>query len=131
MISRRSFVQLSTAGIGALYLSGMPVRASASGERLGEQVVAACRRLAPLGWQGLLLEASGGEFDIGAPDIQQQLAKTLTKIDRSYPGFGDFNVAGSKPITPGAPDRSFLYHAFASPLVRTDRAGNGYVRKVL
>ena len=124
MISRRSFVQLSTASLGALYLSGTSVRAGASEVSLRDQVVAACRRLAPLGWQNLLLEASGGEFDIGSSDFPQQLTKSLSKIDRDYPGFGDFSVSGVKAIEPGSPDRSFLYHAFASPLVRTDRAGN-------
>ena len=77
MISRRSFVQLSTAGLGALYLSGTSVRAGASDGSLRDQVVAACRRLAPLGWQGLLLDASGGEFDIGSPDLAQNLTKVL------------------------------------------------------
>lgn len=124
MISRRSFLQLSTAGIGALYLSGTSAQAGSAPGSLGDQVVAACRRLAPLGWQAMLLEASGGELDISSPDLAQQLSKPLTKIDRSHPGFGDFNLAGARAIEPGSPDRSFLYHAFASPMVRTDRAGN-------
>jgi hypothetical protein len=124
MFSRRSFLQLSTASLGALYLSGTSVRAEASEGSLRDQVVAACRRLATLGWQGLLLDASGGEFDISSSDFPEQLTKALSKIDRDHPGFGDFSVAGVRPIEPGSPDRSFLYHAFASPLVRTDRAGN-------
>lgn len=124
MISRRSFVQLSSAGLGALYLSGTSVRAGTSDASLRNQVVAACRRLAPLGWQDLLLEASGGEFDIGSPDLAERLTKALSKIDRDHPGFGDYSVSGVRPIEPGSPDRSFLYHAFASPLVRADRAGN-------
>lgn len=124
MISRRSFVQLSAAGLGALYFSGTSVRAGAADVSLQDQVVAACRRLAPLGWQALLLDASGGELDIGSPDFPQQLTKAMSKIDRSHPGFGDFNLSGVRAIEPGSPDRSLLYHAFASPLVRTDRAGN-------
>lgn len=124
MISRRLFLQLSTAGLGALYLSGMSAQASTPGGSLRDQVVAACRRLAPLGWKEMLLDASGGEFDIASPDLPEHLTKVLSKIDREHPGFGDFSVAGARPVEPGSPDRSFLYHAFASPLVRTDRAGN-------
>lgn len=124
MISRRSFVQFSSAGLGALYLSGMQAEAVTSDATVRDQVVAACRRLAPLGWQGLLLDASGGELDIGSPELPQQLTKELSRIDRDHPGFGDFHMSGVRPIEPGSPDRSFLYHAFASPLVRTDRAGN-------
>ena len=110
MITRRSFVQLSTAGLGALYFSGSSVRAGTSDVSLRDQVVAACRRLAP---QNTCLR-----------QFPQQLTKALSKIDRDHPGFGDFSVSGDRPIEPGSPDRSFLYHAFASPLVRSDRAGN-------
>lgn len=124
MLTRRSFVQLSSVSLGALYISGLSAHAAAEGESLRDKVAAACRRLAPSGWQEMILDVSGGELDITAPDIADRLTNTLSRIDRSYPGFGDFNVAGVKAIEPGEPDLSLLYHAFASPLVRADRAGN-------
>jgi hypothetical protein len=47
----------------------------------------------------------------------------LGGIDRTYPGFGDFDVAATRAIDPGRLDRSPLYHALASPTVVVD--GNG------
>lgn len=123
MVTRRLFMHMSSAGLGALYLSGLTTTVSAQSAPLRDQVAAACRRLAPLGWRAMLLEVSGGELDIAAPDLAERLARPLKTIDRTHPGFGDFSLAGAKAIEPGAPDRSLLYHAFASPLVRTDRAG--------
>jgi hypothetical protein len=88
-----------------------------------DAVAAACRRLAPLGWRQLLLDATGGALDIGAADLREQLTRPLARIDRGYPGFGDFDQAGTRGIEPGEPDRSLLYHAFASPTVVANRAG--------
>lgn len=88
-----------------------------------DSVSAACRRLAPLGWRQLLMDATGNELDIGAADLRGQLVKTLTKIDRTFPGFGDFDVAGTRAIQAGRPDLSLLYHAFASATVVANHAG--------
>ena len=47
----------------------------------------------------------------------------MPRINRNYPGFGDFDLAGTRAIEAGSPDRSLLYHAFASPAVVANRAG--------
>ena len=71
----------------------------------------------------MLLDVTGNELDIATRDLFSELTKKLTRIDRSYPGFGDFDVAGERAIEAGAPDRSLLYHAFAAPTVVADRSG--------
>jgi hypothetical protein len=71
----------------------------------------------------MLLGATGGELDITASDLRAELAKTLGKVDRAYPGFGDFALSGNKAIEPGQPDYSLLYHALAAPTVVADRRG--------
>ena len=80
-------------------------------------VTGVCRRLQSHGWRDLLLEVSGGELDIAADDLADQLAKTLQQIDRSVPGFEDFAEEGRRGIEPGWPALSLLYHALASPAV--------------
>jgi hypothetical protein len=120
--TRRMFLKYATVGVGAI-AGGFDLRARAADVRpLIEGVAAACRRLAPLGWRQLLSEATAGELDIGAEDLTRELRKPL-KIDRSYPGFGDFDVAATRAIEPARPDRSMLYHALASPTVVADRRG--------
>jgi hypothetical protein len=123
MLSRRAFVQRTALGAGAMMVSGAWQFPFASTEKaLIDGVADACRRLAPLGWRQLLLDVTGGGLDIGAGDLARQLAKPL-RIDRTRPGFGDFNAAGTRAIEAGAPDRSLLYHAFASPGVSVGRGG--------
>ena len=120
--SRRAFVQQMTLGACAIMVSGAWQFPFASNEKaLIDGVGEACRRLAPLGWRQMLLDVTGGGLDIAAADLAQQLAKPL-RIDRGHPGFGDFNLAGTRGIEAGAPDRSLLYHAFASPGVWGNRA---------
>jgi hypothetical protein len=83
-----------------------------------EQVKALCDRLAPLGWQALLLKASNNELDIVQPStsaLREQLLKPLTAIRRDLAGFADFSLEGRQAITPGSPAHSLLYHALASP----------------
>ena len=46
---------------------------------LVNQVAAALGRLAQLGWQQLLLDVTGGEFDIGAANLKSELIKPLAK----------------------------------------------------
>ncbi len=123
MATRRTFLKYATIGAGVVG-AGVPFSALATDTRpLIDRVAAACRRLAPLGWQPLLLDATGGEFDLGAANLKAELIKPLARIDRSCPGFGDFAAAGKRAIEPGQPDRSLLYHAFAAPTVVADRKG--------
>ena len=126
LTSRRTFLQQTALGAGAIMVSGAWQFAFASdgsrGMALIDAVGEACRRLAPLGWRQMLLDVTAGGLDIAAGDLADQLARPL-RIDRSHPGFGDFDVAGTRAIEAGAPGRSLLYHAFASPGVSADRAG--------
>jgi hypothetical protein len=122
METRRSFIRLTSASFGALLIGrGGRARAQAA-PPLIVQLEAICRRLAPLGWQSMMLAVTGGGLDVTAPDLAHELAKPLS-IDRSYPGFGDFALAGERGIEPGRPDESLLYHAFAAPTVVSDPAG--------
>jgi len=122
-MSRRVFVRNSAMATAAFAL-GEPWKfiLPHDGRPLLHAVEAACRRLAPLGWRQMLLEATGGALDIAAADLRAQLIRPLA-IDRGYPGFGDFDATGTRAIEPGQPDRSLLYHAFASPTVVASRAG--------
>ena len=79
-----------------------------------EEVRAICARLAPQGW-GALLDRHG--LDITKADLRAELDRELPAIDRTAPGFEDFAFEGRRGIEPGAPDRSLLYHALASPNV--------------
>lgn len=85
-----------------------------------DDVTAACERLAPAGWGGLL--AAHG-LDIGAADLRTELLRELADIDRDVPGFEDFAEEGTRGIEPGRPAQSLLYHAFASPNVLTQVSG--------
>ena len=123
MTTRRAFLGFAAFGVGA-FVGGFRQNALAAEARpLIDGVGAACKRLAPLGWRQLLLEATGGELDITEADLRTELTKPLARIDRTYPGFGDFDAAGVRAISRGNPDRSLLYHAFASPGVLADRNG--------
>lgn len=73
-----------------------------------------CTRLASQGWRNLLLQH---ELDITASDLNQELSKNLTAINRKLKGFEDFSLDGIRGIEPGSPARSLLYHAFASSAV--------------
>ena len=117
-------MQGAALGIGA-FLSFPAYRAfGATTPSLIDGVSRACRRLAPLGWQQLLLDVTDGSLDIGSGDLGAELAKPLPRIDRTVPGFGDFAAAGKRAIEPGRPEQSLLYHALASPTVVADRAGS-------
>jgi hypothetical protein len=88
-----------------------------------DQVAETAGRLAALGWRQLLLEVTGGELDLEAVDLASELSKPLNRIDRAYPGFGDFAAKGQRGIEPEKPAYSLLYHAFASPTVVGMRDG--------
>jgi hypothetical protein len=124
MTTRRAFLESTAVGAGLVLASGHWQLALAANDRpLIDSVAAACNRLAPLGWRQMMLDVTGGELDITAPDLHAQLVKKLAHIDRAYPGFGDFDAAGTRGIEAGVPDRSLLYHAFASPTVVANRTG--------
>ena len=128
MTTRRTFLKYATVGVGLggagfLGIGGSLTATAADAQPLIDGVSAACKRLAPLGWRQLLLDVTRGELDIGAADLKGELIKPLGRVDRGYPGFGDFDSAGRRAIEPGRPDRSLLYHAFASPTVVADKAG--------
>src|SRR5271170_6429713 len=123
MTTRRTFLKYAALSIGA-FAAGPEFGALAADVRpLIDGVADACRRLAPLGWRQMLLDATGGELDIAAADLRRELGKPVAHIDRGYPGFGDFANSATRAIEPGRPDRSLLYHAFASPTVAADRKG--------
>lgn len=92
-----------------------------------DKVRAACNRLAGGGWRALLLEHG---LDIGAANLPKELTeKDLTDIKRStVRGFEDFAFEGRHGIEPGDPARSLLYHAFASPNVRSKPDGSPLTR---
>jgi hypothetical protein len=80
-----------------------------------------CRELgADGGWKRLLAHHG---LDLAAADLSRELAKELPKIDRTVPGFEDFALEGRRGIEPSNPSHSLLYHALASPRVKTDPAG--------
>lgn len=84
------------------------------------------KRLAPLGWRDLLLSVTSNGLDIAQPTkaaLAAELAKVLTSINRTKPGFQDFNTSGTRGITGGRPNRSLLFHALACPLVHPTTSG--------
>jgi hypothetical protein len=87
-----------------------------------DQVKTICARLAPLGWRDLLLAVSGRQLDIASAS-PAALSASLLRIDRRVPGFEDFALDGQRAIEAGQPSRSLLYHAFASPGVSQNGAG--------
>lgn len=85
-----------------------------------DEVKTVCDRLGPLGWRKLFLDITEGKLDILQPSaekLQSALTANLASIDRSKPGFDDFNRLGAQGITLGQPSQSLLYHAFASSRV--------------
>src|SRR5947209_10405975 len=83
-----------------------------------DDVKAICDRLAPLGWRGLLKKASGNKLDIlqATPAaLKAALVAPLQTIDRTLPGFEDFDKDAARGIMAGKPSQSLLYHALASP----------------
>ena len=85
-----------------------------------DQIARICSRLATGGWAALLRRHG---LDIEHPELADELARELTEIDRSAPGFEDFAPDGVRGVEPGDPARSLLYHALASPGVVTDDRG--------
>ncbi|WP_298966588.1 hypothetical protein [uncultured Roseibium sp.] len=77
-------------------------------------------RLAPHGWADLMT-AHG--LDINAQNLTGELIRPLQNIDRSIPGFQDLSPACTRAVEPGAPARSLLFHALASPEVHNSPEG--------
>jgi len=123
MITRRSLLQFTAAGIGVSAVGIVFPAVAADTTPLVDRAVAACRRLAPSGWRQFLLDVTSGELDLNDADLGTRLTRPLARIDRTVPGFGDFDIAGTRPIEPGFPERSLLYHAFAVPSVVSGRNG--------
>ncbi|MFM0335990.1 hypothetical protein [Paraburkholderia fungorum] len=86
-----------------------------------DRVRSMCQRLSAAGWREMLLDVTGGAFDLMASDLEAELVKPLPSIDRGFAGFGDFAAAGCAAIVPGQPDFSLLYHALAAPSVVVGR----------
>lgn len=76
--------------------------------------------LKPGGWNTLFAQHG---IDIDATDLEAELGKALTTIDRSVPGFEDFAADAERGVEPGKLSHSLVYHALASPAV--DRQKNG------
>jgi hypothetical protein len=96
-----------------------------------DEVKKICDRLAPFGWQKLLLDVTDGKLDIQPKtgSLKAALTRELGGgIDRGIPGFQDFDLAGKHGITAGKPSQSLLYHALASPCVVRD-AGSKMLRE--
>ena len=68
-------------------------------------------------WAALFRRVAG--LDLAAPDLRAALTAPR-EIDRTLPGFGDFDPSSNAAIVPGDPASSLLYHALASPLVKPD-----------
>lgn len=117
-LSRRTLLKGMVAGGAGTCIGGFSsIALAANAKPILEEVKAACQRLAPLGWRDMLLKVSDNGLDISAPDLTGELLKPLPKIDRTFPGFGDFALAGHQGVQPGQPDLSLLYHAFAAATV--------------
>ena len=71
------------------------------------ELKAVCDRLAPLGWRDLLKKVTHNSLDIEQATeakLKAALLKTpISDIDRTRPGFEDFDGAGRQGITQGKP----------------------------
>jgi hypothetical protein len=125
MTTRRTFLKGASVGAGAVLLGRFgAIGFAAETNSLADRVAVILARLAPLGWRQLLFEVTSSELDIAAKDLPKELVKPLGKIDRGYPGFGDFSALGSRAVEPGSPSLSLIYHALASPTVVRLRGGS-------
>lgn len=89
-----------------------------------DEVKKVCKDLAPHGWSGLL---SAHGLDISRNDLGDALNETLA-VDRTISGFRDFALEGVRGIEPGVPSQSLLYHALASPNVKTYEQGRALTK---
>ena len=96
MKTRRAFIRDGALGIGAFVVAPSQLALGASEPPLIEAVATLCQRLGPLGSRQLLFDATDGELDIAVNDLARELNRPLARIDRNFPGFGDFTVAGTR-----------------------------------
>jgi hypothetical protein len=73
METRRNFIRLTSASLGALLIGGSGGARAQAVPPLIDQLEAICRRLAPLGWRSMMLAVTGGALDITAPDLAREL----------------------------------------------------------
>ena len=123
METRRRFVGLASAGLGALLMGSTGSANAQAAPPLIDQLERLCRRLAPLGWRQMMLAVTGGRAGhhrarpcpVNSPSRSRSIAPILVSaILRSRAHRG---------IEPGRPDESLLYHAFAAPTVVSDPEG--------
>jgi hypothetical protein len=86
------------------------VSADISSKALLAQVHRICQQLAPHGWRELF---SAHGLNIEASELEAELLRPLSQIDRSLDGFQDFCQEGYRGIEPGKPSQSLLFHALA------------------
>ena len=102
MSNRREFLKAGAAGLGVtLAGSYASWAAAAPSGPLIDAVEALCRRLSSGGWREMLLDVTGGMFDIRAANLKAELLKPLSAIDRRFPGFGSPMVGRCR--NPAAP----------------------------
>lgn len=82
-----------------------------------ETTAAILRRLAPLGWKELFAKHG---LDIEADNLEQELSRELTDINRSIHGFDELSPACRRAIEPGHPEKSLLFFALAHPSVASN-----------
>ena len=70
-------------------------------------------------WQDLFERVAG--LDLGPATTAADL-RVPGRVNRTQPGFADFDPAGRAGIEPGDPAASYIYHALASPMVKPDGA---------
>lgn len=97
----------------------------AASTRLIDAVAQACRRLSAAGWAELFA-CHGLDIGVDSADLAAELVRPIP-VDRSQPGFADFALEGERGIEPGNPGTSLVFHAFASPDVRSYRSAQGVV----
>ncbi|KJD42389.1 hypothetical protein [Paenibacillus terrae] len=88
---------------------------------LEEEVKKICNRLSNHGWRELLLLHG---LDILSEKLTLEMMKPLANIDRTFPGFLDFSLEGTRGIEARQPAHSLFYHAVASPSVITGADGS-------
>ena len=71
----------------------------------------------------MMLSVTSGELDITAPDLARELAKQYLSI-AVIRGSAISRWREAVKFEPGEPDKSLLYHAFATPTVVSDPTGH-------
>lgn len=89
-----------------------------------DEVKSVCDRLAGRGWADLLRRVGLDIAALHAAALGRRLAAPIARPTGAIPqGFQDFAFVNAFGIAPGAPARSLLYHALASPYVHPTTSG--------